>query len=31
MGPWDQLAMILMGLWALGIGPIIDDFIHFEF
>ena len=31
MGAWDPLAMILMGPWALGIGPIIDVFIHFEF
>ena len=28
MGPWDPQAMIRMGLRTLGMGPIIDVFIH---
>ena len=28
MGPWDPPAMIHMGPRALGMGPIIDVFIH---
>ena len=31
MGPWDQRAMILMGLKTLGMDPIIDVFIHWKF
>ena len=31
MGPWDPRAMIIMGSRALGMGPIIDDFIHLKF
>ena len=31
MGSWDQRAMINMGPWALGMGPIIDVFIHGKF
>ena len=31
MGPWDARVMILMGPRALGMGPIIDCFIHGKF
>ena len=31
MGPWDPRAMILTGLRTLGMGPIIDIFIHCKF
>ena len=31
MGPWQPWAMILMGPRALGMGPIIDIFIHWKF
>ena len=31
MGPWDPRAMILTGLRTLGMGPIIDVFIHCKF
>ena len=30
MGPWDPRAKIFMGPRALGMGPIIDDFIHWK-
>ena len=31
LGPWDPRAMILMGPRALGMGPIIDVFMHWKF
>ena len=30
MGPWDPQAMIRMGPRVLGMGPIIDVFIHWK-